>query len=215
MPPPVTAILLAGGPGTRFGGPKALASFGDDNCATLALRKLLAAQLAQVIVVTGASAAEVRESLERNRLTGAAGLLVLADPGWERGPGSGLALGLSRADPASIAALVLPVHYPFVGEETLALLSQLFAQEPAAAGKVMVPLHESRMGFPILVGRELFHELGSSASDDPVMELARAVPGRVIGVAVDDPGTQFCIETRDDYLRALQLLSEEEFDDER
>ena len=169
----------------------------------------------QVVVVTGASAGDVAESLGRNRLAGASGLSIHADPTWQRGPGSGLALGLANADQASIGALVLPVHYPFVGEATLALLSQLFAQEPGAEGKVMVPLHESKMGLPIVVGRALFSELASSGSDDPVMELARAIPGRVIGVSVDDPGTQFCIETRDDYLRALQILSEEEFDGER
>ena len=207
---PITGIVLAGGAGTRFGGPKALASFGDDNCATLCVRKLLGARLTEIIVVTGASCAEVRDSLERNRLAAAPAVSIHNDPDWSRGVASGLTLGLSKVAPVSAAVLVLPVHYPFIDEATFNLLCQLFVQEPGAGGKVMVPLFEAKLGYPVIVGRDLFGELKAASGVDPVMEVARRLPSRAIGVAVEDPGTLFGIETRDDYMKALQMLAKEE-----
>ena len=138
---PLTGIVLAGSAGAKFGGPEALASFGDDNCATLCVRKLLAAGLPYVVVVTGASAEEVFNSLVRNALDEPHGVQIVYDSNWKDGNAPGTALALSRVPAECMGALVLPVHYPLVADQTLALLAQLFVQEPGAAGKVMVPLH--------------------------------------------------------------------------
>jgi CTP:molybdopterin cytidylyltransferase MocA len=208
---PLTGIILAAGPGTRFGGPKALASFGDENCVTMCTRKLLDTGLADVVVVTGASSDEVNASIQNNRLDADPALRTVFDPGWVGGMGSGIAAGLARAAPAASGALLWPVHFPLVAQGTVELLGQLFCQEPGNPGKVMVPLFEGRYGMPVMVGRDLWREFNLTVSDDPLTEIARAVPARTIGVGVDDPGTVFAIITRDDFMRAMQIISEEEY----
>jgi nicotine blue oxidoreductase len=208
---PLTGIVLAAGPGTKFGGPKALASFGDENCATLCVRKLRGGGMEDIVIVTGAGAADVAESLVKSRLTSSNGVRVVENPDWTSGLFSSVAAGLLHVSPTAIGALFLPVHFPLVGEETVALLCQLFAQEPGAEGKVMVPLFEGRIGFPVIIGRSIFGELASACSDEPLGEITRAVPARVTAVGIEDEGSVLGIETRDDYMQAMRRLADEEY----
>jgi molybdenum cofactor cytidylyltransferase len=208
----LTGVILAAGPGTRFGHPKALAAFGDENCASLAVRKLHEASIRDILVVTGAGADEVKASLERNRLSPDASLRIVFNEAWQSGIPSSIGHAIGLVSPSAQGALFLPVHYPLVSVETIALLAQLFAQENGASSQIMVPIYEGRLGCPVIVGRGLFGELAAARGDDPIMDTVMAVPARTVGVSVTDPGSVFAIETRDDHMKAMRLMTEEEYE---
>jgi molybdopterin-guanine dinucleotide biosynthesis protein A len=128
----LTGILLVGGASTRFGSPKALASFGGETLAERGWR-LLGEACAETIAVGG------REGLP---------FPTLPDPGT--GPVAAIAEGLRRA--ACDVAVVIPVDMPLLTADALQRLARAcreaaVAQDgplPCAVARRMLPAFETQ-----------------------------------------------------------------------
>ena len=208
---PLSGVILAAGEGTRFGGPKALAYLGDESLACLAVRKLRASGVAEIIVVTGAAADKVASAIAPCAAGHTPPIRVVHNPDWHDGLISSIKAGLAAVPVTSVGAMLLPVHFPLVTERTLQVLAQLFVQESCADGKIMLPFVDGKPGMPVIVGRSLFEEFSIIYGENPMLSLVNTLPGRAVGISVDDQGTQFAIITRSDVLAAMKMMFDEEY----
>lgn len=150
----VAGLLLAAGAGRRFGSPKALVSFQGKLFVDSAADLLRAAGCEPVVVVLGASAAEVRATASLD------GVTVVDNPDWESGMGSSLRTGLHAVGIAD-AVVVLPVDTPGV---TVAALHRLMAlAEPKALARAV---YDGEVGHPVLIGSDHFAGVVASAGGD-------------------------------------------------
>jgi molybdenum cofactor cytidylyltransferase/nicotine blue oxidoreductase len=177
----VAGVLLAAGAGRRMGGPKALLR-DRDGVAFLdrALRTMLDGGCTRVTVVLGAAAPAARRLLEEDGWVPAADSLPVGVAGvarpvvdvvvaedWDEGMGASLRAGLTAllggdADAALVTLVDLPdVHGPV-------LRRVLEVGVPTGAGALVRATYGGRPGHPVLIGREHWDAVVSSAHGDQV-----------------------------------------------
>jgi molybdenum cofactor cytidylyltransferase len=166
-------LILAGGEGKRFGGPKAWALLPDG-------RTFLEACASTLLE---AGAVRVTASLPPESVDpGIPGLqaLPLPEPGLDMF--ASLRFGLTHLvqneDWESLA--VLPVDHPLVSAETVGLLA-------TADGRALIPSYLGKHGHPIVIAREVVVSIVCGDLTGPTMrEVLRAVDAA--DLEVDDPG---------------------------
>ena len=154
----VAAVILAAGAGTRMGGPKALLEFAGRLLVERAVETALRGGCADVVVVLGAGADEVRQRADLR------GARVVVNEDWATGMGSSIRAGLGalEPDPRLDAALVLLVDQPFVGPRAVRAL--LDAGRDGA--RLVAASFGGRRGHPVLFGREHWAAAALSAKGD-------------------------------------------------
>ncbi|HUY71792.1 MAG TPA: nucleotidyltransferase family protein [Gaiellaceae bacterium] len=98
----ISAVVLAAGAATRFGSPKQLLLL------PYVLEGLQAAQVDEVVIVSGAYPIEESESLSLD------GARVVACPEWALGPGASLRCGLAALGEEVEAAVVVLADGPYL-----------------------------------------------------------------------------------------------------
>lgn len=154
----VAAVILAAGGGTRMGGPKALLEFAGRMLVERAVETALRGGCADVLVVLGAGADEVRQRADLHRAR------IVVNEGWATGMGSSLRAGLGELSPdrRADAALVLLVDQPFVGPQ--AVRAVLDAWRDGA--RLAAASYGGRRGHPVLFGHEHWTGAALSARGD-------------------------------------------------
>ncbi|RIV39250.1 nucleotidyltransferase family protein [Micromonospora radicis] len=144
-------MVLAGGAGRRYGGPKAPVFLGQ------ALRVLRDGGCDPLIAVLGAGAHRTRAVVDL------AGVRVVDNPGWAEGMGSSLRLGLDTATrmPDVSAVCVHLVDMPGVSPTAVA---RLLAQ--AHAGCLTRAGYGGEPGHPVVLGRDHWAEVITAARGD-------------------------------------------------
>lgn len=165
-----TAVLLAAGAGTRLGlGPKALLPYGGGNLLAHAARQLLDGGCAEVVVVVGAGAAQVRATPLPTACR------YVENPHWRDGMGSSFAAGIAAAGSVSGAGtgpvLVALVDQPGMTAE---LVARVIARHEA--GRITAAGYSSmvgssgtgrlRRGNPVLFSPEHAAAAAASATGD-------------------------------------------------
>jgi CTP:molybdopterin cytidylyltransferase MocA len=205
----IAGIILAGGEGRRFGCPKALAMLGDENLTDICIRKLKSAGLCRIIVVIGASPDKVEHCVRGFADPADPFMKIVANPDWKNGVCTSVRKGLEAIGPGATGAVFLPVSYPLVNGRTVEMMLDLFEQEPGAAEKIFMPISERVAGIPVVVGSGVFEEFSDLPGDDPFLSLAKFDPSKTVCVAVEDSGAFFSIITREDIMKALQMIGED------
>lgn len=150
----IGAVILAAGGGRRLGGrPKALLTHGGGLLIERAVRTARAGGCAEVVVVLGAEAAEVRR---RADLTGC---VVAVNQDWETGMGSSLRAGLAALSASCGAAVILLVDQPFVTSEAVRTVI-------AAGAEVAAATYAGRRGHPVLIAARHWPEASAAAVGD-------------------------------------------------
>lgn len=186
-------VILAGGRGERFGGPKAFAKLPDGRTFLIACRDLLARGGATPIVATLPP-----------------GTVVAAEPAFQPFalPEDGLAmfdslrLGLARAlDSAGWrVAVVLPVDHPLVAPATVAAIV-------TSCSTAALPLHGGKHGHPIALAREVAERIVSRILPGPTLREVLRAAGTV-AVPVSDPAIHANCNTPEALAAALALVTE-------
>src|SRR3954451_13925852 len=102
-------LVLAAGGGSRFGGPKALARWGDELFVERAVATLRTAGCSPAVVVLGARAPDIAQAPQLGDA------VVLVNDAWVDGMGSSLCTGLAAlAELGAPAVVVLLVAQPQV-----------------------------------------------------------------------------------------------------
>ena len=170
----VAGLILAGGAGVRFGGPKAFATLPDGRTFLAACAGALADGGASPIAATLPPGAEPRD---RQGLTA----VPLAAPDLPMFESIRAGLGVLLATPGWDTVVVLPVDHPLVHSDTVRALA-------AAGADAAIPSFRGKHGHPVALARDVAATIASGERPGPTLrEVLHAV--RTVVVAVDDPGT--------------------------
>jgi len=193
-PSGVSAIVLAAGGGSRFGGGKLLARLGGQPIIEAVLDNLLDAPVDEVIVVVGADAKGLREVCERY------GVRTVDNEEWELGQSTSVLAGLRAC--GGEAAVVLLGDQPFVGAEAVERLVATFTE----GAKVAVATYGGKRRNPVLFSREVWPLLEAElAGDEGARSVLKQHPELVVEVPCGGVGDPTDVDTRED-LRRLEKM---------
>src|ERR687890_2886472 len=194
-PSGVSAIVLAAGGGSRFGGGKLLAELGGRPIIEAVLDNLREAPVDEIIAVVGADAERLRKICERYSVR------IVANEEWERGQSTSVLAGL-RVSGGRAAVVFLLGDQPFVGAEAVARLVAAFAE----GAKVAVATYGGKRRNPVLFSREIWPLLEAEvAGDEGGRSFLRRRPELVVEGPGEGVGDPVDVDTRED-LRHLEEM---------
>jgi CTP:molybdopterin cytidylyltransferase MocA len=181
---PVAGVVLAAGAGTRYGGPKALATHPDGTpWLATAIRALAEAGCSPVLVVLGAAADEA-EALLRTLPEAGSAVVVRADD-WADGMSASLRAALRAAamlDPSPLALAIVPVDVPDLDAATVCRLLDAAPLDPAVLRQAVF---RGRVGHPALIGRDHWEPLAAEVHGDAGARAYLAAHGARLVEAAD------------------------------
>jgi molybdenum cofactor cytidylyltransferase len=182
----IAGLVLAAGAGERFGGRKQLAELDGRPLLEHALAAMESAPVAERIVVLGAYAAEVLESVNLH------GARPIVCAGWSEGIAASLRTGIDAVGP-EIDAVVIPLgDQPHVEARAIAAVIAARGGGAAAVRATYggVPSH------PALIERTLFDTLRGLRGDIGARDVFSGVP--VTEVPCDGLGDPADVDVPDD-----------------
>lgn len=192
----ISAILLAAGAGSRFGGGKLLAELDGRPLIEHALATLRDSPVDETVVVVGPDAEKLREVCEPF------GARVVENLEWELGQSTSVLAGLRAMDGGARAAVVLLGDQPLVGAGAVERLITAFE----AGARVAVATYGGKRRNPVLFSREVWPLLLEELSGD---EGARAVlrnhPDWVTEVPCDGVADPADVDTEEDLGRLKKM----------
>ncbi|WP_067345951.1 nucleotidyltransferase family protein [Streptomyces noursei] len=192
----MAGLLLAAGGGRRLGGrPKALLDHRGRPLVEHAARVLRDGGCGPVHIVLGAAAEAVRERADL------AAYGVSVNPGWARGMGSSLRVGLAAlAGSGADAVVVSLVDQPGIGAAAVARVVAACTGRDALAAAA----YGGERGHPVLFGAERWAEIAADAEGDRgARSYLRRHAGALTLVECGDVAEPYDIDTPDD-LRRLE-----------
>jgi molybdenum cofactor cytidylyltransferase len=192
----VPGIILAAGASARMGRPKALLPIGNETFVTRLIRTMLAGGVEDVVVVVGAHAGAVTESLLGSPTTR---VRVIENRACERGQMSSLVAAIDVVDrPGVRAVAVTPADIPLIAEGTVRLLLDAYLVDPHP---VVRPARGGRHGHPVIFDRALFDEFRTANLALGARAVMAAHADRILDIEVEDEGAFIDIDTPQDYER--------------
>ena len=192
----VSAVLLAAGSGSRFGGGKLLAPYLGRPLVESSLTNLAEAPVEETVVIVGDDAERLRPICEPY------GVRIVENPDWQRGQSTSVQAGLEALGPEVRAAVVLLADQPLVGPGAVKRLVAAFER----GAKVAVATYGGRRRNPVLFSRTVWPllEVGLSG-DEGARTVLRRHPDLVTEVPCDGVGDPADVDTRED-LRSLERV---------
>jgi molybdenum cofactor cytidylyltransferase len=192
-----SALILAGGAGRRFGadghGAKLLADLAGAPVIRRVAERVLAAGFAEVIAVTGAGDAMIRQAL--------AGVDLSISPAadWAEGMAATLRAGIAAVSDESAGVCI------FLGDMPLVPVALCPALTEAAmrAGYAARPRFAGQPGHPVAFTRAAFADLMALQGDQGATALLKARPEAVAYIDTADRGALLDIDTPADLEAAV------------
>jgi nicotine blue oxidoreductase len=181
----VAGLVLAGGAGRRFGGPKALARLDGVRLVDIAVRTLRDGGCAPILVVSGAVALAVDSAT------------VVPNPLWDNGISSSLQAGLAALSGSdATAVIVLLVDTPWVSPDAVRRLAE--GDDASAAA---IAMYDGRRGHPVRLGADVWAEVAELASGDVGAKAwLRAHPDQVVEIDCTGLGDPRDVDRPEDLL---------------
>ena len=193
----LAGLILAGGEGSRFGGPKAWAPLPDGRTFLEACAETLHEAGSRSTIAT------VPPGTDHTAI-GVLNLVALPRPGLDMF--ASLVTGLSHlmGHPNWRFVAVLPVDHPLVGPGTVVALAN-------ADARAAIPSFNGKHGHPVCLARSVAETLVDGRLTGPTLrEVLRSVDA--VDVAVDDPGVITNCNTPEALASALARLRERSFE---
>jgi CTP:molybdopterin cytidylyltransferase MocA len=195
----VSAILLAAGAGSRFGGGKLLAKLNDMPLVEHVLVALEASPVDKTVVVVGADAKRLREVCEPY------GFRIVENPEWTQGQSTSVRAGLRALGPEARAAVVLLADQPLVGADAVKRLVEAFE----GGAKVAVAAYGGEPRNPVLFSREVWPLLEAELSgDEGARPFLRRHQDLVTRVPCDEVGDPVDVDTAEHLRRLGEMRAE-------
>lgn len=198
----VTAVVLAAGAGSRFGGGKLLAEFAGRPLLEATLNGLRGAPVDETIVVVGDGVGNEEERLRV--LSTAHGARVVENRDWAGGMSTSVRAGLNACSPGTRAAVVALADQPLVGVGAVERLVEAFE----GGARIAVATYDGKPRNPALFVRDVWPLLEREMSGDAG---ARAVlarhPEMVTEVPCDDVADPADVDTAEDLRRLEKEVS--------
>jgi len=187
----ISAILLAAGRSRRMGAFKPLLPFGDATVIECCIRNLRAAEVAEIVVVVGHRAEDIRECVKPLDVSFA----VNPDPDSEMGVS--IARGVEAVSPGAKGLVIALVDHPAVPAETI----QLLIDEWRRGARLVQPEHEGRGGHPVLIDLTYRDELLALDPEQGLRAIFAAHRDEAKRVPVTSPYVARDMDTWEDYRR--------------
>jgi molybdenum cofactor cytidylyltransferase len=170
---------------------KPLLPFGPEKTvAESCVRNLLAAGVAEIVVVLGHRAGEVRAGLAHLPV-----VFALNDAAGSE-MGVSVARGVERVRDGNSAVLITPVDYPAVPPE---IVGRLIDEHRRWRARLVVPEWQGRGGHPVLVSLDFRDELSRLDESRGLRGLFDARRGEVRRLPVESPFVARDVDTWEDY----------------
>ncbi len=199
----VSAILLAAGAGSRFGGGKLLAPLGGRPLIEATLSGLRGAPVDEIIVVVGAEGERLRS------ITAAYETRIIENPDWAEGMSTSVRAGLRACTSDARAAVVCLADQPLVGAVAVERLVEAFEQ----GATVAVATYGGEMRNPVLFARGvwplLLREMSGDRGARVFLKHHREI---VTEVSCDDVADPADVDTVEDLRRLERNLKARERD---
>ncbi len=199
----VSAIVLAAGAGSRFGGGKLLAPFGGRPLIEATLFGLRGAPVDEIIVVVGAEGERLRS------ITAAYETRIIENPDWAEGMSTSVRAGLRACTYDARAAVVCLADQPLVGAVAVERLVEAFEQ----GATVAVATYGGEMRNPVLFARGvwplLLREMSGDRGARVFLKHHREI---VTEVSCDDVADPADVDTVEDLRRLERNLKARERD---
>ena len=195
----IAAILLAAGESTRMGRPKQLLDWQGRPLVAAQVETLLEAQCRPVVVVLGAHANRIRQTIPAR-----ADVQIATNHQWRGGRASSIRAGARAVPPGVDAVVVVSVDQPSSPDVITRLTRELdSSRDPLIA----VPRHDGRNGHPPIVRAELLPELQNvTERNEGLRQVRRRHADRTIFLEMDNPIVTLNLNTPDAYRSAIDLL---------
>jgi molybdenum cofactor cytidylyltransferase len=187
----ISAILLAAGRSRRMGAFKPLLPFGDATVLECCIRNLRAAEVEEIVVVTGHRAEDIRESVK------ALDVNFAVNPEPDSEMGASIARGVEAVSPTSKGLIIALVDHPAVPAETI----QLLIDEWRRGARLVQPEYEGRGGHPVLIDLAYRNELLALDPERGLRAIFAAHRDEVRRVPVTTPYIARDMDTWEDYQR--------------
>ena len=190
-----TIVVLAAGPGRRFGGAlhKLLQVFDGSTVLGCTVRHAVETQLPVVVVTTAALAPEVARQLATRDI------VVLGADEAAAGVGRSISAGVAERSGAP-GWLILPGDMPLVRPGSMLAVASALEQFPVAHAQ-----HRGRRGHPVGFAAELYSELMQLNGDEGARRVVARYPAQ--GVELDDPGVLLDVDTESDLQAARGIAA--------
>ena len=190
----VSAVVLAAGAGSRFGGGKLLASFRGRTLIEATLSGLRGAPVDEIIVVAGAEGERLRS------ISTADEMRVIDNPDWAEGMSTSVRAGLRACASDTRAAVICLADQPLVGAEAVERLVEAFRR----GARIAVATYGGEMRNPVLFARGVWPLLLREMSGDKGARVfLKHHQDIVTEVACDDIADPTDVDTVED-LRRLE-----------
>lgn len=193
----IGAIVLAAGESRRMGTQKLLLPFGGQTVIERTVDVLLGCDPAEVIVVVGHDAGEVRTVL------GARPITVVLNERYREGMLTSARAGIAAAPPDWDGMLIALGDQPSLAPATVRRLTAHFRERPR---RIVVPAFAGRRGHPLLFPATFREEILTRYDDVGLRGLLHAHEDALDVLELDDDSILQDIDYPEDYRRALEVL---------
>ena len=177
-------MVLAAGAGSRFGGDKLKARFGEGSLVEASIAIAKTAPVEGVVVLTRPG----------DRLVEDPDVTVVEVADWAEGMGATLRAGIAALPASAAGAYVFLGDMPRVPAAVLAPLAEAIrAGAPAAA-----PAFAGRQGHPVLFSAALFPQLPPLVGDRGARHILDSLGDRLALIPAPDDGVVFDVDRPDD-----------------
>ena len=183
----ISAILLAAGSGSRFGGDKLLHPLPDGTPIGVAAARNLLAAVPDVVAVVRPGDFPLADLLEQE------GCRVTVCPHAARGMGASLAHGVGACRNAD-GWLVALADMPSIKSATVTLV----VRELEAGRDLIAPTYQGQRGHPVGFGKRFGAQLTALDGDAGARDIIAAHKGELTLIECDDPGILLDIDRRND-----------------
>jgi molybdenum cofactor cytidylyltransferase len=192
----IGALVLAAGQSSRMGTNKLLLEADGKPLICHVVDHALALDLAEVIVVLGHQADEIRQALGNRPVR------FVTAKDYARGMSASLKAGLAALAPETAASFVLLGDMPAISPALLRRL--LAAYNPVEGRSIVLPVHDGKRGNPVLWDRRYFAEMQTLAGDVGARHLIGEHMAEVAEIEADDGAIFRDIDTPQAYADLVQ-----------
>jgi molybdenum cofactor cytidylyltransferase len=199
----IAAVVLAAGRSQRMGQPKMVLPWGDTTVIGQVVRILSAANLGEIVVVTGGSRQEVEEALKESPAR------IAHNPRFVQDQMTlSLQVGLASLSPGIDAALIALGDQPQI---QLEVVQQVLRGYQETRALLVFPSYQMRRGHPWIIARQLWGIIQKAvfaetenpeiSSGQSLRDILHAYTDRIHYVEVPNDSILRDLDTPTDYLR--------------
>ena len=187
--PDLSGIVLAAGRSTRLEGANKLLLPWEGRCVLqVAVERICAVGLGEVVVVTGHQRAAVEAALSRYPVR------LVHNPNFAAGMATSMRVGVEAAAGETGYLFALGDMPQIAGETMEKVAGALKSRE-----KIAVPVCAGRRGHPVAIGRAYRGELLKLTGDRGARPVLAKNLARIVEVPVEDEGIFVDVDTRESY----------------